>query len=53
MHQVIPNIRYGELTVATVPEALSQQGHVLGGNAASLMSVETERMAMNYFGSIL
>ncbi|MFH1118137.1 MAG: hypothetical protein V1792_29800 [Pseudomonadota bacterium] len=46
MHQVIQNIRSGQLTVTTVPEPLAQPGHVLVAKSASLISAGTKKMRM-------
>jgi predicted dehydrogenase/threonine dehydrogenase-like Zn-dependent dehydrogenase len=46
LHQVIQNIRNGKLSAVQVPDPLAKPGHVLIANAFSVISVGTERMAM-------
>lgn len=47
MHQVIQNIRNGKLSVARVPEPMVQPGHVLIGNAVSVISAGTEKTTID------
>jgi predicted dehydrogenase/threonine dehydrogenase-like Zn-dependent dehydrogenase len=46
MHQVLQNVRTGQLRVATVPDPVAQPGQVLIANAASVISAGTEKMIM-------
>ncbi len=46
MHQVIQNIRNGKLSVKQIPDPVVKPGHVLIGNAVSVISVGTERAAI-------
>lgn len=46
MLQVIQNIRNGKLRAVTVPDPVARAGHVLVGNAFSVISAGTERIAL-------
>ncbi len=43
MQQVVQNIRHGELRVLSVPDPIATPGHVVIANAASAVSVGTEK----------
>ena len=46
MHQIIQNIRNGKINIIQVPDPLVRSGHVLIGNAFSVVSAGTEKMVM-------
>jgi len=48
MKQVIQNFRTGKLKVDETPETICRNGGVLVGNAASLISAGTEKMAIDF-----
>lgn len=47
MKQVLQNLRSGRLSVLPLPEPLARPGHVVIGNASSVISAGTEKMAMD------
>ncbi len=46
MHQVVQNVRNGELNVRCVPEPVARSGHLLIANACSMVSAGTEKSVM-------